>query len=189
MRLPTGVIAAIGILVALAGCAGPVPSVGLATVSPPAPTTTPPPSRAGATVRIAADGTVPCQISYYGCRAVITILSARSGDPSPPPLIEDGAIELASDRNDRDHATVHETRTLAQLLSAGGYLVVGESQLTSDLASLAPDGSTVFPAMAQTGRCTAALTVSDAQALAGATVTVAISYLESGGCVLSVGSE
>jgi hypothetical protein len=189
MRLATGLVLAFGPLVALADCAGPDPSAGPATVSAPVPTTTPPPHPAGATVRITADGTVPCQVSYYGCRAVITILPARTGDPSPPPLIEDGAIELASDRDDRDHANVHEVRTLAELLSAGGYLIVGESQLTSDVSSMAPDGSTVFPAVAQTGRCTAALTVSDAQALAGGTVTVAISYLESGGCVLSVGSE
>jgi hypothetical protein len=187
MRRATGVLLAFGIMVALAGCAGPKPSVVPTTVSARAPTT-PPPRPAGATVRITADGTVPCQVSYYGCRAVITILPDRTGDPSPPPLIEVGAMELSSDRDDRDHATVHDARTLARLLSAGGYLVVGESQLTSDVASMAPDGSTVFPAVGQTGRCTAALTVSDAQALAGATVTIAISYLESGGCVLSVGS-
>jgi hypothetical protein len=189
MRRATGAVTAVGILFALARCAGPIPSVGPTTVSPPAPTTTPPPSPPGATVRVTADGTVPCQVSYYGCRAVMTIVPAGPGDSSPPPLIEVDAIEIASDRDDRDHATVDETQTLAQPLSAGGYLVVGESQLTSDLASIAPDGSTVFPAVAQTGRCTAALTVSDAQALGGATVTVDISYLASGGCVLSVGSE
>jgi hypothetical protein len=187
MRVAVAVV--VGILVALAACApGPSPSIRPILSSSGAPMVTPPPTPAGAIVRITADGVVPCQISYYGCRAVMAILPAATGDPSPPPLIETGAVELASERDVMAHATVHDTRTLTEPLAAGRYLVVGESQLTSDLASTAPDGSTVFPAMAATGRCTSALTVTDGQASAGATATIAITYLEGGGCTLDVGS-
>lgn len=181
-----GPLATLGILVALSGCGGPDPSMAPATEGPQPPTSVPAPSATGASIQVQADGTIPCSVSSYGCRAVIAIMAAGPDDPSPPPLIEADAIELASRRDVTDHAVVADSMTLGRDLPAGAYLVVGESQLTSDVSSMSPSGSIVIPAVGETGRCTATFTVTDEQATTGSTVRISIDYLEGGGCKVQV---
>ena len=89
---------------------------------------------------------------------------------------------LTVDRQQEDRATVTDHRALDGRLAAGTYLVVAESQYSSDVSSFTPQGSMVFAA-SPTGRCTAPLTV-----VHGArTIAIAIQFRLTGECTVTTG--
>jgi hypothetical protein len=176
-----GWLVALGLIVT--GCANPAatpPSaVALLSAVPAPASSTPAPTVASATIALDAAGTIPC-VGYGGCGAVLAILPAPPGAPTLPPLIEGDATRLAIDRDRTDRATVSDHRAADRRLTAGSYLVVVESQYSSDVSSFTPEGSIIFAA-SPTGRCTAPLTVADGDR----TITISIRFRLTGECAIA----
>jgi hypothetical protein len=96
-------------------------------------------------VTFTARGELDC-ISYYGCQAVLSVLSLPAGATPPPTWYEHARVEFRTVSEDW-HRLAGPPIDPPTSIGPGDYVVVAGTRFTSDVSSHDPEGNVVFQEM------------------------------------------